>query len=333
MKYELPKFEADFEINKLIPYELFSPGMMRVVEYKNENSEGAFDTDISLEQMRENYIEERKFWNNGGPEPFKVEEINVECPSGEIPVRLYYPDDKEVNSLIVFVHGGGYVVGNNDTHNLIMRRLMQEAGAIVAGVDYSLAPEYKFPTQLFEVVASIDYLHHNASNYGIDPDDISIAGDSGGGNLALAANLYLRDMGENYYITSLLLYYPTLGLRDSRSMRLYGWDVDGMRKKDLDSYNFLYIDNAEDSENPYCKLINSDLSYGIPPTYLSCGNLDPLLDDSLMLYDILKNHKIKSEIDILDGVLHGFMHYSKFMDEANIVFEKSGKFYKIRKEF
>lgn len=330
MKYELPEYELNYERNKFDVNKLLSPEMAKVIKYQLENADGAFDTNVSWEEMRKNYIEERKFWNQDGPKSEKVVEIEIDGPEGKIPLRLYYPNSKEINSSIVYIHGGGFVVGNNDTHDRIMRKLMHETDSVVVGVDYRLAPEYKFPTQLFEVVASIEYIHNNGKELGIDQDDISIAGDSGGGNLALAANLFIRDNSNNDYIKSLMLYYPLLGLKDSRSMRLYGWELDGMRKEDLESYDNLYMAREEDKINPYYQLINSDLTYGIPQTYLSCGSLDPLLDDSILLQEILNYNNIKCELDVVEGALHAFMHYSLFMEDANDIFKKSGEFYKNR---
>lgn len=329
MEFHMPEYKIDYEVNKPNPYPLLSEGMKKVIDYQTEHSADAFDTNCSWDELRTKYVEERRFWNEGGPKPYKTVELTVEGPIGPIPVRIYYPDDKPQHHALVFIHGGGFTVGSIDTHDRIMRSIMASSNCAVIGVDYHLAPEAKFPVPLFECTAVIRYFHEHGSKYGILPDKMAIGGDSGGANLALGATLYLRDVfDDNDYICALLLYYGSYGLMDGPAWRLNGTALDGMRKGDMSAYISYYLeDPSSDGENPYFATLNNDLTHGIPAAYLCCGSLDPLLGDSQALHNILELHGVHTEFELVPGVLHAFMHYGRMMDEALDCLKHSGEFY------
>lgn len=328
-KFEMPEYTVDYDINKKNPYDKLSEGMRKVIDFQMEHSKDAFDTNCTWEELRKKYVEERRFWNEGGPEPYKVVNTEVEGPIGAVPVRIYYPDDKPNHNALVFIHGGGFTVGSIDTHDRMMRSVMESSGCVVIGVDYHLAPEAKFPIPLYESAAVVRYFHENAEQYDISPDNMALGGDSGGANLALGTNLYLRDVfGGNDYIAALLLYYGSFGLQDGWTWRVHGTELDGMKKADLDAYISFYIEaGSGDEKNPYFAPLNNDLSHGVPATYICCGELDPLLGDSLALDAILKQNGVHTEFEIIPGVLHAYMHYGRMMDEAIYCLKKSGEFY------
>ena len=253
----------------------------------------------------------------------------MEGPIGPVPVRIYYPDEKPDRNALVFIHGGGFTVGSNDTHDRMMRSIMESGDCVVIGVDYHLAPEAKFPIPLYEAAAVIRHFHENAEQYDISPDKMAIAGDSGGANLALGANLYLRDaFGGNDYISALLLYYGSYGLFDGCSWRLNGTALDGMSRTDMLNYVSNYLEEGmADMENPYFSTLNNDLTHGVPAVYLCCGDLDPLLGDSQTLYAIVKNHGVRAKLEVVPGALHAFMHYGRMMEEAVHCLKESGEFY------
>ena len=333
MEFRMPEYKVDYEVNKQDVYPLLSDGMRKVIDYQAAHAADAFDTNCTWDELRKKYVEERRYWNEGGPEAYKTVEATVEGPIGDVPVRIYYPDDKPQHHAVVFIHGGGFTVGNNDTHDRMMRNIMHYSGCAVIGVDYHLAPEAKFPIPLYESAAVVRFFHEHGAEYGILPDHMSMAGDSGGANLALGTNLYLRDVfGGNEYICALLLYYGGYGMTDGRTYRLYGTILDGMRKNDLDYYIKCYLtDDMKDMDNPYFVTLNNDLTHGIPSTYLAVGGLDPLLDDSRLLNEILSNHGVRTELEVMPGCLHAFAHYSRMMEEAEHCLKRGSEF--LREEF
>ncbi|HCX65226.1 MAG TPA: acetyl esterase [Eubacteriaceae bacterium] len=274
------------------------------------------------------YEHSRKYWNEEAPEVALEEEHFFKGPVGDYRVRFFYPQkEKKKLPCIVFIHGGGFTVGSIESHEGIVKRLVNETGAMVASIDYHLAPKYKYPVQLKECIALIKELHAGAGDYGIDQNRISVGGDSAGAHLSLAVALKLRDEQETIQLQSMLLYYGSYGLEDSRSMRLYGGDFDGMKLEDLKYYIAAYV-NEEDKEDPYRNLLNSKLTYGLPPAYIMACDLDPLYDDSLLLKEIFEEHGIEHVFETYHGVIHGFLHYSRRLDEAFQAIRSSADFHK-----
>lgn len=307
---------------------MMTPKMLETLSKQNELVKDAFSTDVTFEEMRENYIQERRFWNEGGPEPKKTIDIVIEGPYGPIAIRLHYPMRRTGKGAIVYVHGGGFVVGNLDTHSKIMRLLMEESESVVIGIDYHLAPEYKYPTQVEECAFLVEWLRSHSEEYDIDRNDIAFAGDSGGANLSLATALYLRDTKVDVsYIRGLLLYYGAFGLTDSKSMRLLGGEYDGLSRKDLMAYTKMYI-VGDNTDLRYFDCFSNDLTKGVPPCYIAYGDLDPLQDDSKLLYDILTYHNVKAELEEFKGVIHAFLHHSRTLPESIEAIQHGAKFYK-----
>lgn len=316
------------EMNKLNAVALMSPPMLETFNKQNELMKDAFTTDITFEEMRDNYMKERKYWNEGGPVPEKIINEDIHGPHGVLDIRLHYPRKRAGKGAIVYIHGGGFVVGNLDTHSKIMRILMEETGSVVIGINYHLAPEHKYPVQVEECAFILDWLRQNADEFDIDEDNIAIAGDSGGANLALATALYLRDQKKDIsFIRCLLLYYGGFGLTDSPSRRLYGGTYDGLSQKDLETYSNFYLGDHH-SDLRYFDCFANDLTKEVPPCYIACGQLDPLLDDSTLLYDILVSNKIKAEYDEFSGVIHAFLHFSRSLPAAMQAIQNGAKFYR-----
>jgi acetyl esterase len=321
------------ETNKYNAYEMMTPKMLDTLTKQNELVKNAFTTDVTFEEMRKNYNMERKFWNEGGPEPEKTIDIEIEGQYGPIAIRFHYPVRRTGKGAIVYIHGGGFVVGNLDTHSKIMRLIMEETEAVVIGIDYHLAPEYKYPTQVEECAFLVEWLRSYSGEYDIDGNDIALAGDSGGANLALAASLYLRDKKKDVSnIRCLLLYYGAYGLTDSKSMRLFGGDYDGLSRKDLKTYTKMYI-GSENKDIRYFDCFSNDLTKGVPPCYIAYGDLDPLQDDSKLLYEILTYNNLKAELGEFKGVIHAFLHHSRILPESIEAIQQGANFYKSIAEF
>lgn len=272
------------------------------------------------------YERQRAYFNEGGPKMEKTIHRVVPMLEKEIPLVFHYPKVQDHMKAIVFIHGGGFTVGSNKTHDGIMRRLASETGSVVIGVEYSLAPKHKFPEPLLECIEVVHYLYEHQEECKIQGDHISLAGDSAGAYLSIATAVAMRDAEDSIKIKSLMLFYGGFGLSDSRSMRLYGGDFDGLTYKNLKEYGRLFT-RKEDVDHPHRNLFNSNLTYGIPPTFILACELDPLLDDSRLLYAIFKEHGIKTEYLEIEGVIHGFLHFGNHMPETREAFRVTGEFY------
>mgnify|MGYP002280674724 CR=1 FL=1 len=194
--------------NKIDVLARLSPQMAAVLAREDELAGDANDTSAGFAQMRENYVAGRAYWNEGAPEMAEVVDDAVEGPAGAIPVRRYYPvapAEGDCAPAIVYVHGGGFVLGNLDTHDRICRILAQRAGVPVVAVDYRLSPEAKYPSAVREAAVVAGFLHNRGAAWGIDGDRLAFAGDSGGAHLGLAATLYLREeLGGAGFVKCLL---------------------------------------------------------------------------------------------------------------------------------
>lgn len=317
------------EINKIDSFSRMTNEMRKVIELENEQTQIVLKESADPLDEKQIYLELRKYWNDIPAEVCKIIDYNIDGPYGKIQFRIYYPEhgfNYTLNKGIIYIHGGGFTMGSVDTHDGIMRKLAIDTKSAIIGINYRLAPEYKFPVALDECVALIEHIHNTGNKYFIDKDNISLAGDSAGAYLSLASLLYLRNKRDSVnFIKSLLLFYGTYGLKDSMSRRLYGGYWDGLTIKDLNHYNKSFF--SDDMSRKYENLFDCNLTTGIPPTYIVACGLDPLLDDSKLLYKILLEHGTTTEIEIYKGIIHGFLHYSKLLPQSEDAIKKSAVFY------
>lgn len=326
-------------MNKLDVLSKINAQMKAVLAREDELAGNTTDTSAGFEQMRENYVVGRAYWCEGGPVMAKQVDAAIVGPHGDIPVRYYYPTEETVaacvdgrpeSPAIVYVHGGGFVLGNLDTHDRICRVLAQNAGVVVAAVDYRLSPEAKFPSAVEEVAAVASYLHEQGARHGVDGERLSFAGDSGGAHLGLAATMYLRtERGGSGFVKCCLLYYGWFGLADSSSMRLLGGPWDGLTEADWQFYRQLYAnDSAELERSPYANLFLNDMTRDMPACYIAAAEYDPLRDDSATLAAICEQYGVPSRYEVFEGVIHAFLHYTKMLDAANDALEHGASFYR-----
>ena len=326
-------------MNKLDVLNLINPQMKAVLAKEDELAGDANDTSVGFEQMRENYVAGRAFWCEGGPVMAEKSDVAVAGPHGPIPLRCYYPTAEAASAAaagegstpgIVYVHGGGFVLGNLDTHDRICRILAEKTGASVVAVDYRLSPEAKYPSAVEEVAAVEGHLHEHGAEFGIDGERLAFAGDSGGAHLGLAATMYLREeQGDSAFVKCLLLFYGWFGLTDSSSMRLLGGPWDGLTEQDWQFYLSMYAeDPAGLATSPYANLFLNDLEHAVPPCYIAAAEYDPLRDDSATLAAICEQYGTPYRYEVFKGVIHAFLHYTKMLDEANDALEHGAAFYR-----
>ena len=265
---------------------------------------------VPLVVMREGYEHERRYWNSFKVDLPAVRDMALDTPSGTVPLRLYRPDMGSPIPVLVYAHGGGYIVGNLDTHDRICRLLAQRSGWAVLAVDYTLAPEKQFPVQPDQVLAVLRHVVAQGAAWGLDTQRIAVGGDSAGAHLALGAALDARAAGGEPRLCGQLLYYGGYGLKDSASKRLYGWaDLDGLGDEDTSMYRDAYLPNPLDRDHARSNLLKSDMA-GLPPTFIGAVAFDPLRDDSVVLAEFLKERGVRHQLKVYEGVLHAFLHYS-----------------------
>lgn len=270
----------------------------------------------ALAVLRAGYNHERRYWNAFPVELSTVLDLALDTDHGRVPVRMYRPSVAATLPALVFAHGGGYILGNLDTHDRICRLLAQHSGWAVLAVDYALAPEQQFPVQPDQLFAVLRHVAAHAQQLGVDAARMAVGGDSAGAHLSLGAALDARGAGRLPAVCAQLLYYGGYGLKDSASRRLYGWaDLDGMDEKDSAAYRDHYLARPEDRDHPRANLLRSDMA-GLPPAFIGAVAYDPLRDDSLVLAEFLQERGVPHRLVVYEGVLHGFLHYSALEPKA-----------------
>jgi acetyl esterase len=267
-----------------------------------------------LAAQRAAYDHERAFWNALKPELAAVEALRIPGPGGAIGGRLYRPSLGRPLPALIYFHGGGWVLGNLDTHDRIMRLLAEKSGAIVVGVDYRLAPEHKFPACYDDALAALRHVAKEGAGWGIDPARLALGGDSAGANLAVATCLAL-ERPERAAVRLQLLYYGAFGLTDSASLRCFANELDGLTRADMARYHAWLCRRPEDLDDPRFDTLSADLA-GLPPAFIAAADLDPLQDDSRALAELLREAGVASELVVYPGMLHSFLHYSRIVATA-----------------
>lgn len=256
-----------------------------------------------------------EFWNEGGPDLAHCEDRMITGPYRQIPVRFYRPTDTHNLPVIVYLHGGGWVLGSVRKYDRLIRHLAVESKAVVVGVSYALAPEHPYPAALNEATAVIDWISKSGSAFGIDSDQIAIAGDSAGANVALGALLKMRDDGSKPLRGAAFLYGVFRSDLNSRSYDEFGDGRFGLAREGMRNYLDLYVPDRRERNSPYVAPLLADLA-GLPPVHLCAAQLDVLRDDSVDLATRLREARIPFELEIVEGVVHGFARYPRILSKA-----------------
>ena len=237
----------------------------------------------------------------------RVENRVVPGPGGEIPVRIYTPADDR-GYVLTFVHGGGWVIGDIDTHDPQCRRIANAVGAVVVSVDYRRAPENPYPAPLDDVMAALAW---TATNYPDRP--LVVGGDSAGGNLSAAAALRARDEGPA--LAAQLLIYPAVD--PSSSMPSVAENAGGyfLTGEDLVWFIDQYLPDPSMRAEPTADLINADLA-GLPPTVIATAEFDPLRDEGDAYANRLRDAGVEVRHFQGAGQIHGFFAFAPGVPSA-----------------
>jgi acetyl esterase/lipase len=250
-----------------------------------------------------------------GPEVHKVEDRKIPGPAGDIPVRIYTPAGKP-NGILVYFHGGGWVVGDLASHDYSCRALTNEAGCTVVSVDYRLAPEHKFPAGPEDCYAATQWVAKNAASLGSDADHIAVGGDSAGGNLAAAISLMARDRGGPRIRHQMLIYPVTDAAMDTPSQQEFTADGFVLSKLDMEWFWGHYLQNKKDGENPYASPIRAGNLKNLPPAHIITASHDPLRDEGEAYGEALKKAGNKVKVKRYEGVVHGFFSLQAVLDQG-----------------
>src|SRR5215210_7169543 len=281
---------------------MLDPGIQKVLDGMNA-LEGPPANEVPIEQARAGHEQETAQFSGPGDEVAEVQELRVPGPGGVVPVRAYRPEGQGALTVIAYFHGGGWAVGSIDSFDTGCRALANASGAVVASVGYRLAPEHPFPAALEDCVAVTRWLGIEAHEIGADPARVAVAGDSAGGNLAIAVARRVRR-----HLRALALIYPvcdaglnTPSYRDFKER--YGLTAAGMQR-----YWNLYLDGA-DGLQPDASPLRADDLAGLPPTYLLTAEFDVLRDEGEALVAKLREAGVDVTHRRFEGAIHGFWRW------------------------
>ena len=245
-------------------------------------------------------------FNTGGPSIAETRELRIPGRRGAIRGRMYVPGGAAISTGILYLHGGGFVIGSPETHDRLTRELAVGSGARVLSLDYALAPEHPYPAGLDDCVDAARWLGEHGRELGIDPARLVIAGDSAGANLAAATVLRLRDEGRGPAFRAALLIYGRFAEGDTPSITAWGDRDIVLSRKAMDWFQAHYTAGGVRSGDPYFAPLNADLT-GFPPAYLVVGTLDPLLSDSELFAAKLEQAGVPVELHVVEDGIHAFV--------------------------
>jgi len=225
----------------------------------------------------------------------------------EIPVRYYVPHGSSPFPLLIYFHGGGWVFGSITSYDHLCQNIANRAQCMVCSVDYHLAPEHTFPTQVFDALRVISWLFEHADTLQVDPARVSVGGDSAGGNLAASVAGYLQN-DSSCPLHAQVLFYPLLDAssQDTSSYQRYGEGY-GLLKNDLHWFIQQYVPEGKDRRNPLVSPLLAKHYSGVPQSLIVTAEFDPLRDEAELYADRLVQAGVHTTCIRYNGLIHGFL--------------------------
>jgi len=254
---------------------------------------------------------------NIAPPPFNIDTVgkDIAVDEGQIHLRIYTPKTgKSVYPVIVYYHGGGWVIADLDTYNASAQALAEKTDAVLVSVAYRQAPEFKFPTAHNDSYAAYEWVMNNTASIKGDPNRIAVAGESAGGNLAAAVSMMARDKGVKIPVHELLVYPIADYNFNSASYQLYA-DAKPLNRPLMQWFFGHYLPNPAARSDPKISLVKANLK-GLPSTTIIAAEIDPLLSEGQLLADKLKEVSVAVTYKKYVGVTHEFFGMASVIPEA-----------------
>ena len=244
-----------------------------------------------------------------GVEPVhEVRDVKIPGPAGDIPVRIYMPDIDRPAPALVYFHGGGWVIGDLDSHDQVCRALANKVPCAVASVDYRLAPESKFPAAVEDSYAATEWVAANAGQLGIDRERIAVGGDSAGGNLAAVVSQLARDRTGPKLVYQLLI-YPATDMRMTAPSIDQNADGPLLTKASMNWFIGHYLRSDADKLHPEASPSLAANLRNLPPAFIMTAECDPLRDEGEAYGRLLEAAGVAAEVQRYAGMPHGFFSF------------------------
>jgi acetyl esterase len=293
------------------------PQVRAVIDLVLKSGRPAYHT-LSPKDARQLFRETRPASTPTPPQIGSVRDVVTTGGPVAIPLRVYrpagVPDTTAVPAYIYF-HGGGWVIGDLDTHDVICRQLTAASGAGVISVDYRMAPEHKFPAAAEDAWAATQWIAAHAAALGIDPSRLAVGGDSAGGNLAAVVALMARDAGGPAIKLQVLIYPVTDVMRETRT---YADFADGymLTRDSMRWFIAHYLRGKDDASDWRVSPLRAASLAGLPPALIITAGFDPLRDEGEQYAGRLRDAGVMVDYACYGGMVHGFLGMGKLLDTA-----------------
>ncbi len=266
--------------------------------------------------------EQRRFWtaytetlNWPAPAGMAIHDTTVPTAAHAVPVRVYRPAGRDgPRAGIVYLHGGGFMLGDLASSDSIAWGFADQTGAVVVSVDYRLTPEHPYPAAFDDCYGVMEHLAAQADDFGIDAARLAVAGDSAGGNLAAALCLAARDRGGPR-IAAQVMVYPGTGLDQDAGSYVEHADGPGLTTEGTKKYRDLYLPDDRDTDDPYARPVMARDFSGLPPAWVHSAEIDPIRDDGRIYASKLALTGVDVTYREARGMIHGFMR-ARFLGAA-----------------
>ncbi len=246
--------------------------------------------------------------------PAPTEDRTIPGPAGDIPVRIYKPEADSPLPVLVYFHGGGFVIGDIATHDTTCQQLAVRIPAVVVSVDYRLAPEHPYPAAVEDCLAATRWARDHAGEFGADGHRVAVGGDSAGGNLAAVVSLRCRDAGDPALAFQLLV-YPATDMSCSFPSHAENGEGYLLTAPAIRWFLDHYI-AEERRDEPDASPLRADSLYGVPPALVITAEFDPLRDEGEAYASRLREAGVPAQASRYDGMIHAFFGMDGVLPQA-----------------
>jgi acetyl esterase len=274
---------------------------------------------LSPKDARQMFRDTRPASTPPAPEIGAVKDMTVEGPAGPIPARLYRPHGVPTSKALpglIFFHGGGWVIGDLETHDVLCRQLTAGAGISVVNVDYRLAPEHKFPAALDDAWAATRWIAAHAQDLGIDAGRLAVGGDSAGGNLAAVVALLARDAGAPAIAFQVLI-YPVCDVGTESKSYVDFADGFMLTRDSMRWFIDHYLSAKRDATDWRVSPLRAPSLAGVAPALVVTAGFDPLRDEGDAYARKLRDAGVRVDNLCYGGMIHGFAPMGRLIESGN----------------
>jgi acetyl esterase len=303
------------------------PQLKPLIDAMESNPDAKQTHEQSPEEAREAYRALGAMFGPGEAVA-RLENRSFPGPESKVPLRIYTPEGEGPFAVLVFYHGGGFVIGDLDSHDKECRALCNRAGCIVVAVHYRLAPEHPFPAAPNDCYAALQWVAAHASEFRGDPSRLAVGGDSAGGNLSAVIALLARDQ-DGPPLRFQLLIYPTV---DARSLDAYPSQAENasgpiLKRETMEYFMGHYMGSGSQSDSNRMDVraspILAESLAGLPPALIITAELDPLRDEGEAYAEALEAAGVSTVLCRYDGQPHAFFQLSPILDAGKLALDQA----------